>query len=110
VNIQAPTISIEHVLPQSPTECSQWRKWFSDDQREYWTHRLANLVLLSFRKNTRASNWEFDRKKSEYFQRDGAVPFALTTQVVAEEKWTPTVLERRQIDLIGKLKEEWRLA
>ena len=67
VNIQAPTISIEHVLPQSPTECSQWRKWFSDDQREYWTHRLANLVLLSFRKNTRASNWEFDRKKSEYF-------------------------------------------
>ena len=103
-------ISVEHVLPQNPADHSQWRKWFpDDDERVLWTHRLANLVLLSFRKNTRASNWEFNRKKNEYFQRGGVAPFALTTQVVTESEWTPTVLERRQRELVGKLVAEWRL-
>ncbi len=103
-------ISVEHVLPQNPSESSQWLRWFPDDAvRSYWTHRLANLVLLSFRKNTRASNWEFERKKSEYFRRGGTVPFALTTQVVSETEWTPAVLERRQKALIEALKKEWRL-
>jgi translation initiation factor 2 beta subunit (eIF-2beta)/eIF-5 len=110
VNIQAPTISIEHVLPQHPSENSQWLTWFPDnDERSQWTHRLANLVLLSFRKNTRASNWEFDRKKGEYFQRGGVTPFALTLQVINEKEWTPDVLERRQSELVDKLKTEWRL-
>lgn len=104
------TISIEHVLPQNTPQESQWRIWFpDDDEREQWTHRLANLVLLSFRKNTRASNWEFERKKDEYFRRRGVSPFALTTQVLAENEWTPAVLERRQRELIGRLKAEWRL-
>ena len=85
-------------------------EWFPDtDARERWTHRLANLVLLSRRKNTRASNYEFEKKKKEYFQRDGVTTFALTTQVVNKSEWTPAVLEGRQRDLIDQLKKEWRL-
>ena len=103
-------ISMEHVLPQSPADKSQWIKWFPDaDERSQWTHRLANLVLLSRRKNTQASNYDFERKKSEYFQKNGTTTFALTTQVVNESEWTPAVLERRQDELIGALKKEWRL-
>ena len=105
-----PVISIEHVLPQNPGSDSVWMKSFSDDgEREEWTHRLANLVLLSRRKNSQASNYEFDEKKSEYFQKNGTTTFALTTQVVNESEWTPRVLEDRQRDLIGALKKEWRL-
>ena len=82
-------VSIEHVLPQNPLEGSQWLEWFrNEEKRRYWTHRIANLVLLSRRKNTRASNYEFDRKRREYFQRQGTTTFALTTQVVDESKWT----------------------
>lgn len=102
-------ISVEHVLPQNPAEGSQWLCHFSDDERSRWTHRLANLVLLSHRKNGSASNLEFDPKKTTYFQRGGVTPFALTTQVVNEKEWTPVVLERRQKELIDKLKTEWRL-
>jgi hypothetical protein len=103
-------ISIEHVLPQNPAEKSKWLEWFQDEEQQtYWTHRLANLVLLSWRKNTRASNWDFERKKTEYFQRDGVTPFALTSQVITVTKWKPTVLEQRQLELIDKLKVEWRL-
>ena len=102
--------SIEHVLPQSPAAGSEWMKRFPDEEiRNYWTHRLSNLVLLSRKKNSRASNWDFERKKQEYFLRNGTTPFALTTQVVAEADWAPEVLERRQVYLLDTFKKEWRL-
>ena len=104
------TVTVEHVLPQNPGADSEWMRWFPDeDERSAWTHRLANLVLLSRRKNSQASNWDFDRKKREYFQRDEVSTFPLTTQVLAEPEWTPSVLERRQKRLIDALAKEWRL-
>ena len=103
-------ISIEHVLPQNPPEDSQWRKWFPDsEEREQWTHRLANLVLLSHRKNSSASNWDFERKKEEYFKKRDVTTFALTTQVLGNKEWTPAILQARQNTLINRLKKEWRL-
>ena len=111
VEQEHPIVTIEHVLPQHPPKCSQWMEWFPDDYlRNLWTHRLANLVLLSRRKNSAANNRKFNDKKVTYFlTKDGVSPFALTTQVVAEGTWTPKVLERRQNDLIELLKKEWRL-
>ena len=103
-------ISVEHVLPQSPDSGSEWIRDFPDqEERERWTHRLANLVLLSRRKNARAANYDFGRKKDEYFQQNNVTPFVLTTGVVNESEWTPEVLRRRQGELIEVLKEEWRL-
>lgn len=107
---QRSIISVEHVLPQKPAAGSEWLKRFPEsEERAYWTHRLANLVLLSRRKNTRASNWDFQRKKTEYFQKMDAPTFPLTIQVVNESEWTPAVLERRQKELLDALKKEWRL-
>ena len=105
-----PTISIEHVLPRNPERNSQWLIDFPDEkERAEWTDRLANLVLLSRTMNSSALNHDFERKKREYFQRGGVVTFALTTQVLAEDEWTPAVLQRRQRELINALKKEWRL-
>ena len=105
-----PTITIEHVLPQNPGHNSQWLIDFPDeDERMEWTHRLANLVLLSRSKNWQALNYDFNRKKKEYFQRRGVATFALTTQVLSETEWTPEVLQRRQKELINAFKKEWRL-
>ena len=102
-------VSVEHVLPQNPAEGSKWLDDFSDEGRAYWTHRLANLVLLSHRKNSSASNLEFEHKKTEYFRHGGVTTFALTIRVVDTTEWTPAVLECRQRDLVGRLKTEWRL-
>ena len=107
-----PIISVEHVLPQNPNpkDNSEWFSWFPDEQeREEWTHKLANLVLLSKRKNSRASNYEFKRKKDKYFKEEGVAPFALTHGVTLENEWTPDILEKRQKDLIDRLCKEWRL-
>ena len=103
-------ITIEHVLPQNPGRGSQWYRDFPDEEeRTEWTHRLANLVLLSRRKNVGASNYDFDKKKREYFQKGGAAAFVLTATVRDEREWTPAVLARRQRELIDVLKKEWRL-
>ncbi len=103
-------ITIEHVLPQNPSEASEWFKLFSEDERDYWTDRLANLVLLSRSKNARAQNYGFEQKRNEYFNRKGVTPFALTTQVLNETEWTPEILEKRQNILTQLLSNEWRLA
>lgn len=103
-------LSIEHVLPQTPATDSIWLMWFPEEEtRELWTHRLANLVLLSRRKNIQAQNFDFEKKKREYFERKGVAMSALTSQVLSQSEWTPDVLEKRQRDLIRRLKSEWRL-
>lgn len=106
-----PKVTVEHVLPQNPDEGSEWLEWFANaDVRADWTHKLANLVLLSGRKNSQAQNLPFDQKKEQYFKRDGKrTPYVLTEQVLDESEWTPKVLTRRQKNLIGILKAEWRL-
>jgi len=106
-----PKITVEHVLPQNPNSNSQWMKWFpNEDLRNQHVHRLGNLVLLSRSKNSKAQNFEFEAKKEKYFTgSDGVAPFALTTQVLKEQKWTPDVIERRQRELLKRLKQLWRL-
>jgi len=105
-----PIITVEHVLPQNPDVESTWRAGFTDDERVHWVHRLANLVLLSRRKNSEASNYEFDVKKEKYFKtKSGTSPFALTTQVLGEDAWTPSLLEQRQDVLVDALAKLWRL-
>jgi len=106
-----PIITVEHILPQKPAHNSQWLNWFStEEQRQKYTNCLGNLVLLSRRKNQKASNFEFEEKKQKYFStNDGISPFVLTTQVLAENEWTPEIIERRQQNLLEKLKELWRL-
>ncbi|MES9515792.1 DUF262 domain-containing HNH endonuclease family protein [Rhodococcus erythropolis] len=103
-------ITVEHVLPQNPKVDSQWLDDFTEDQRAHWTHRLGNLLLLNRTKNSQAQNFDFDVKKSKYFTSGkGAALFALTTQVLSCQEWTPTVVEQRQTELTRKLTDEWEL-
>ncbi len=105
-----PTLSIEHVLPQTPEYGSIWSSTFSLTDQEMWVHRLANLVLLTRRKNSQASNYDFEDKKKLYFMGPGGTsPFVLTTQALNSSQWTPDVLTARQTVLLDKLAEVWKL-
>jgi hypothetical protein len=103
-------ITVEHVLPQTPKAGSTWLEWFPDQSaRLAQVHRLGNLALLSRRKNAQASNWDFDRKKDSYFRRDGVSPFVMTTQVIDEAQWLPSVVNERQTKLMAIFEKHWRL-
>lgn len=105
-------VSIEHILPQTPSVESGWLDIFPDtEKREDWTQRLANLVPLHIRKNPAASNFNFETKKNVYFAgKDGtASPFVLTQDVRSLPAWTPKVLEDRQEKLLEIFRRHWEL-
>jgi Protein of unknown function DUF262/Protein of unknown function (DUF1524) len=103
--------TVEHVLPRTPARGSEWMTWFpTPELQARWVHRLGNLALLTRQKNANASNYDFATKKRVYFAaRNGVSPYALTTQVLREEVWTPEVVERRQRELVGRLRKLWDL-
>ncbi|HKX10212.1 MAG TPA: DUF262 domain-containing protein [Stellaceae bacterium] len=104
------TITVEHVLPQNPHEGSDWLVWFQDPAvREKFVHTLGNLALLTRKKNSAASNYDFERKKTAYFAQGGVSPFVITTQVLQHTTWTPAIVGERQEELLQKLETHWRL-
>jgi hypothetical protein len=104
------TITVEHVLPQNPPPGSMWLTWFPDANDRYqWVHKLGNLALLTRKKNSAASNYEFDKKKQSYFAQGGVSPFVLTTQVLNKNEWTPVIVAARQKELLALLEAHWRL-
>ncbi|SDS78129.1 Protein of unknown function [Nocardioides scoriae] len=110
VSYQHKMITVEHVLPQNPRTDSSWVRDFTEEQRQDWTHRLGNLVLLNRAKNSEAQNYDFAKKKDKYFSgSNGSAVFALTTQVLTTANWTPAVLQQRQADLTSALIAEWSL-
>ncbi len=107
---------VEHILPQNPDPSSQWVKDFSEEERELYTHSLANLTLLGGNKNSQASNKDFKEKKEIYMgnavklgkdKRDREKTFKVMTCYkmtidIAHKytEWTPKSLEKRKEELI----------
>ena len=104
-------LTIEHVLPQTVAENSEWEaNWPNPEFRGTWVHRLANLVPLNKRRNSQAQNYDFEVKKNKYFiGRSNVSSYALTSQVLHESAWTIEVVEKRQKDLLSILDENWDL-
>lgn len=105
-------LTIEHVLPQTVNDNSEWATLWPDEQeRKEWVHKIANLVPLNRRRNSQAQNYDFGKKKSAYFSgKKGVSSYILTTQVLNSPQWTPEFLADRQNELLDVLQENWRLS
>ncbi len=104
--IQKDDFHVEHILPQKPTLSSQWAKDFSEEERECYTHSLANLTLLGGKKNSQASNLDFKDKKKIYMGEEiklNKMTCYDTTKYIAHHytEWTPKSLEKREKDLMS---------
>jgi uncharacterized protein with ParB-like and HNH nuclease domain len=98
-------ITVEHVLPVTSPEESEWTKIFDGDARKKWTNKLGNLILLSGSKNSSAGNLDFNKKKEVYIKKQCS-PFRLTQKFVEEfQKWDVDNLQRRHRDLIKNVEE-----
>ncbi len=109
---------VEHILPQKPDPSSQWVEDFSEEERELYTHSLANLTLLGGKKNTKALNQalnqDFKEKKEIYMGKtimlDNKKTFKVMTcydmtknDVCRYTEWTSKSLEKRKEELIQKI-------
>lgn len=107
--IQTNDFHIEHILPQNPDPSSQWVKDFSEEERECYTHSLANFTLLGGEKNTEASNLDFKDKKKIYMGEEISLSkkkrvmtcYKMTIDIAHHyTEWTPKSLEKREKELI----------
>ncbi|MDU9757989.1 DUF262 domain-containing protein [Helicobacter pylori] len=103
---------VEHILPQKPELSSQWAKDFSEEERELYTHSLANLTLLKGAKNSQASNLDFKDKKKIYMGEEirlskkrtfrAMTCYKMTIDIAHHyTEWTPKSLEKREKDLMN---------
>jgi len=99
-------LSVEHVLPQNPADGSQWKSDFDEADREEWTHRLGNLVLITTKKNTSQGRLDFADKKTRYFEkRITTCPNSL--RVLKNDQWTPAELGRNHSAVLGRLRQHY---
>ncbi|GAA7635355.1 hypothetical protein ckin5_12620 [Helicobacter pylori] len=117
-------LHVERILPQNPDPSSQWVKDFSEEERELYTHSLANLTLLGGKKNTKALsqvlNQDFKEKKEIYMGKTIALDNKKTFRVMTcydmtkndvcnYTEWTPTSLEKRKEELIKRIESVLKL-
>jgi len=101
--LQVPVnMSVEHVLPQNPKSDSQWCKDFADEDRETWTNRIGNLVLISRRKNSSQGRSDFTDKVEKYFKSNVEI-FPNSLNVMRKKKWDLDALKKHHQDVVDKL-------
>tara|TARA_Y100000385_G_scaffold289637_1_gene359744 strand:- start:594 stop:2255 length:1662 start_codon:yes stop_codon:yes gene_type:complete len=95
-------LHLEHILPQTLNK--DWSEIFTEEETEHWTNSLANLTLLSLRKNVQAQNYSFEEKKNAYANIDNVISsFVITQDILKEDKWNVESLEKRRKNLIERV-------
>jgi len=103
------TISIEHILPQTPNDGSQWKRDFTDLDRDNWTNKLGNLVLISRRKNSSQGNKEYADKKNKYFKNNIEL-FSNSVRIYHDySTWTLNDLKNNHLEVLQKIKQGFGL-
>ncbi|BDA51336.1 hypothetical protein COCOBI_18-2130 [Coccomyxa sp. Obi] len=108
-------LTVEHIMPQNVKSGSSWEKDIPDGNlRQQWVPKLGNLKLLSVRRNSAASNHDFEQKKTHYLgkKKGGQANvnnIPLTDKVATLDKWTIEELEERQAELLNLAKFCWEL-
>jgi uncharacterized protein with ParB-like and HNH nuclease domain len=95
-------LSIEHLMPQTPTD--EWLEELGVDEETYFAnlHRLGNLTLATKPDNSRMSNsvWEY---KNEVLKSTSHLK--LTTELLPIKRWDLDCIEKRTGSLIDRICE-----
>lgn len=96
--------TIEHILPENPTET--WRDTFSPEKWENEIYRLGNLTLLEASINRTIGNKSYATKRDAYVQS----MYLLTQKIpeIAPEQWTPELINARQEKLSKIATQVWK--
>lgn len=90
-------VHIEHIMPQSPIDLSEWS--VDEEAHANYLWKIGNLTLLLGTKNSSIGNSSFDIKKQSYAQSD----VRMTRELKDYEKWDPSMIDQRTEMLINEL-------
>lgn len=93
-------LSIEHLMPQTPTE--EWLEELDTDEETYLTnlHRLGNLTLAAKADNSKMSNLQWEYKNAVL---ESTAHLKLNMELLPIEKWTIERIEERTEELIKRI-------
>ncbi|PZA11561.1 DUF262 domain-containing protein [Rhodopseudomonas palustris] len=103
--------TVEHILPQTPAQ-GEWG-CFDSDEREAITDTIGNLVLLTSRKNSSASNLPFLQKRKVYFGLGETsagkkrATYASVQELSELPDWDVSVYRSRQDRHLSLLAKRW---
>ncbi|MBK9564132.1 MAG: DUF262 domain-containing protein [Saprospiraceae bacterium] len=66
ISLNFSVATLEHIIPQTPDENTNWKNDFSESFRKEFTYRLGNMTLLTQSMNSAAKNYDFSAKKILY--------------------------------------------
>lgn len=95
-------LSIEHLMPQTPTE--EWLEELDTDEETYMAnlHRLGNLTLAAKADNSKMSNLQWEYKNAVL---ESTAHLKLNMELIPIEKWTIERIEDRTKELIKRICE-----
>jgi len=102
VNIMDVDATIEHILPEKPTE--EWLNDFDANSLDNIVYRLGNLSLLEEKLNKEASDKNFIHKKSVYLKSE----YKITSKIDKYETWDFDAIKRRQHRLAEIAVSVWK--
>jgi hypothetical protein len=103
--------TVEHILPQNPN-VAEWTQ-FNPEQRSTITDTIGNLVLLTSRKNSSASNLSFSEKENIYFGQGHTAAgkkratYASAQELSALPDWDIAAYQERHDRHIALLAGRW---
>ena len=101
--------TIEHILPQTPDDESEWKKKWSAQDIKVFLHDIGNLVLTENNSNYR--NFEFERKKGQegtgfcYAHSD----IRQERDISAFKDWTALQLVERRKGIVEWIENRWSI-
>ena len=101
--------SIEHVMPQGIANVEEWQEMLGEDWEEVhqtWIHRLGNLTLVGYDKNSAMSNRPFCKK----LQDPNGFKFTavrLNHYIREQDKWTVDEMRSRGVQLAQRALGIW---
>ena len=97
-------VTVEHVLPQNP-KTDEWTE-FGKEDRDKWTHNIANLIVIKKDKNSKMSNKDFKEKQEKLrkLNSEQKDPYVGIDDIINKYKeWTPEVLQSRLEEMCDRL-------
>lgn len=97
-------MTLEHVLPESPTRLADWPT-FTPEQHRSLRRNIGNVTLLRKMPNERAGNGPFATKAKAY----AASVLKITSTIPPYGNWTPATVEKRAEWLADYAVKTWPL-
>ncbi len=97
-------ISVEHVLPVSPAEGSDWMTLYSDaGTRRRYARKLGNLCAIPQSLNAQLGNASYSEKRPQVIAEGAAGRYRTAADFKSEESWPSELIDRRTQEFMKAL-------